>query len=139
MSKLGVGKEIVTNCSKCKLELAHIIVAMRDELTPYKVQCKTCKSTHAFKAPKAAKTTTRKKTTRKPRVSAAEKIQNLWDTAMAKQTEPASKYSIKTKFEIGEILEHPKFGAGVVEKHIDNNKIEVVFQTDIKVLIHNKG
>jgi hypothetical protein len=138
MSKLGVGKELVTNCSKCKLELAHIIVAMRDEVTPYKIQCKTCKSTHTFKVKKAPSTATRKKTTRKPRVSAAEKIANLWNDAMSKQTDPAVPYSIRTKFEIGQILDHPKFGAGVVEKHIDNNKVEVVFQTDVKVLIHNK-
>jgi len=136
MSKLGVGKEIVTNCSKCKLELAHLIVAMKDELTPYKVQCKTCKTTHSFKAPKAA--ATKKKTTRKPRVSAAEKILKIWEGAMSKSKEDPTPYSIRTKFEIGEILDHPKFGAGVVEKQIDNNKIEVVFQTEVKVLIHNK-
>ncbi|EQC44121.1 hypothetical protein [Bacteriovorax sp. DB6_IX] len=138
MSKLGVGKEIVTYCSKCKLELAHIIVAMRDEVTPYKVQCKTCKSTHAFKIKKAATATRKKSTTRKPRVSAEQKIMNLWDEAKSKQTEDAAPYSIRTKFEIGQFIDHPKFGEGVVDKHIDNNKIEVVFQKDIRVLIHNK-
>ncbi|OIQ19727.1 MAG: hypothetical protein BM556_04390 [Bacteriovorax sp. MedPE-SWde] len=136
MSKLGVGKEIVTNCSKCKLELAHLIVAMKDELTPHKVQCKTCKSTHTFKTKKAP--AAKKKTTRKPRVSAADKITNAWEAGMSKQDGDLTKYSPKTKFEIGELIDHPTFGSGVVDKQIDNNKIQVIFKTDIKVLIHNK-
>lgn len=137
MSKIGVGKEIVTSCSKCKLELAHLIVAMRDEVTPYKVQCKTCGSNHSFKVKKVAK---RRATTgtKKKRVTAAEKILNIWEDAMENLDGDPIKYSIKTVFEAGQVIDHPKFGPGLIEKVIDANKIEVVFKTDVKILMHAK-
>ena len=47
-------------------------------------------------------------------------------------------YSIKHKFEIGDVLNHPTFGPGLVEKALDANKIEVTFRGQIKVLMHNK-
>lgn len=138
MSKIGVGKEIVTHCSKCKLELAHIIVAMRDEATPHKVQCKTCGSNHSYKIKKVATARKRTATGRKPRVSAAEKVFNLWEEGMKKFKGDAIPYSIKTKFEVGQVINHVKFGPGVVEKNIDSNKIEVIFEKDVKILMHNK-
>lgn len=138
MSNIGVGKEIVTHCSKCKLDLAHIIVVMKDEATPLRVQCKTCNSNHSFKVQKIA-APKRKVGARnsKPRVSAADKLLNIWEAAMKKSKETIP-YSIKTKFEVGQVLDHPTFGPGVVEKAIDANKIEVVFKTSSKVLMHAK-
>ncbi len=47
-------------------------------------------------------------------------------------------YSIKAKFDQGDIIDHPKFGPGVVDKLIDADKIEVIFRHDIKTLMHNK-
>ena len=139
MSDLGVGKEIVTHCSKCKLDLAHLIVAMKDPATPHKVMCNTCKSTHAFKSKKVASpSAARKKATRKPRVTTEQKIINAWEEAMGKLEGDPIKYSIKHKFEIGDILEHPNFGTGVVDKALDANKVEVTFKGIIKVLMHNK-
>src|SRR5262245_2145312 len=47
----GVGKEILAYCTSCKMDLAHLVVAMKGDQAA-KVECKTCKKTHAFKAPK---------------------------------------------------------------------------------------
>jgi hypothetical protein len=137
MSKLGVGKEIVTYCSKCKLDLAHTIVVMKDDVTPLKVECRTCGSIHNFKA-KGSATAKKKTKTRAPRRSAEEKNISLWEEAMSKnETEPV-KYSIKSNFSAGQIIDHPKFGQGVVDKLIDADKVEVIFRTTTKTLIHNK-
>ncbi|EQC47399.1 hypothetical protein [Bacteriovorax sp. Seq25_V] len=142
MSQIGVGKEIVTYCSKCKLDLAHIIVVMKDEKTPMRVQCKTCNSNHSFKEKKVAVAgkTRRTSTGRivKPRMSSEEKIFNVWDKAVKGSKEAPIKYSIRTKFLEGQLIEHPTFGTGVVDKMIDANKIEVVFEKCIKVLMHAK-
>ena len=137
MSELGVGKEVVTYCSKCGLDLAHIIEVMESPTTPLRVKCKTCGASHKFKVKKAAKAKSTR--TRKPRVSAEQKLLNIWEDAIAKAKGESVKYSIKTKFNIGEIVDHPKFGLGVVEKALDANKIEVVFKTTSKVLMHNKA
>lgn len=142
MSEIGVGKEIVTYCSKCKLDLAHIIVVMKDEKTPMRVQCKTCKSNHSFKEKKVAVVAKPRRLASgrlaKPRQTSEEKIFNVWDKAMKSSTVDPIKYSIKTKFLEGQIIDHPSWGTGVVEKMIDANKIEVVFRTCTKVLMHAK-
>lgn len=139
MSNLGVGKEIVTYCSKCKLDLAHLIVAMKDSETPHKVLCNTCKTTHAYKAKKVATpSAARKSGTPKKRISTEDKIINIWEKAMAKLEGEPIAYNIRQKFEIGDVIGHPTFGPGLVDKNLDANKIEVVFRGTIKVLMHNK-
>ncbi|MFG1500781.1 hypothetical protein ABMA70_11305 [Halobacteriovorax sp. XZX-3] len=139
MSKLGVGKEIVTYCSKCKLDLAHLIVAMKDADTPYKVLCNTCKATHAYKPKKVASpSATRRKAPAKKRISTEDKIINVWENALQKLEGEPIAYNIRHKFEVGDILAHPTFGPGLVEKSLDANKIEVLFRGSIKILMHNK-
>ena len=141
MSAIGVGKEILSNCSKCKLILAHIIVTMKSATEPDKVQCKTCKSTQSFKDPSAKKKKTSVarviKSARSSKKS-TETVGELWTKALNKSTTENKDYSIKGSFQTGDVINHPTFGQGVVEKLIDNNKIEVLFQDDYRTLMHKK-
>ncbi|MGZ3789720.1 MAG: hypothetical protein ACXVLQ_14420 [Bacteriovorax sp.] len=146
MAELSVGKEVLSHCSKCKLTLAHIIVTMKDSKSPDKVMCKTCKATHTFKDPSAAtaKASVNKviksakskssRSSRKP----TESVGEIWSKAINKNTAHTKAYSIKESFLAGDVIDHPTFGQGVVERLIDNNKIEVLFQDDYRTLMHKK-
>ncbi len=134
-SNLGAGKEVLAYCSKCKLALAHIIVSMKSNTTVGKVECKTCHATHAFKDP-SAKPKTRLSSLKKG-PSKAEQNTNMWEKAMKDNGRKHHPYSISSKFSLGDIITHPKFGDGVVDRMVDNNKIEVIFKGDVKTLIHN--
>ncbi len=142
MAELSVGKEVLSQCNKCKLILAHIIVTMKDTKNPDKVQCKTCKGTHSFKDPGATKRKTSVdrviKSARSSKKASTDSIAELWNKAMNKSTTGSKEYSIKASFITGDIISHPTFGQGVVEKLIDNNKIEVLFQDDYRTLMHKK-
>ncbi|MFA6236610.1 MAG: hypothetical protein WC635_04710 [Bacteriovorax sp.] len=146
MAEINVGKEVLSNCNKCKLTLAHIIVTMKDSKTPDKVQCKTCKATHAFKDPGAAKAKTSvdkviksaKAKSRTGSKKSTETVGELWTKAIGKNTTGTKSYTIKGSFSSGDIIDHPTFGQGVVEKLIDDNKIEVLFQDDYRTLMHKK-
>ena len=146
MAELSVGKEVLSNCSKCKLILAHIIVTMKDTKTADKVQCKTCKATHSFKDPSAKKTKTSvdkviksaKAKSRSGGRKSTETVAELWNKAIGKNSTDSKTYTIKGSFITGDIIDHPTFGQGVVEKLIDNNKIEVLFQDDYRTLMHKK-
>ncbi len=146
MAEISVGKEVLSYCSKCKLTLAHIIVTMKDSKTPDKVQCKTCKATHAFKDPSAAKAKTSvnkviktaKAKSRTGSRKSTETVGELWTKAINKNTTGTKDYTIKGSFITGDVIDHPTFGQGVVEKLIDNNKIEVLFQDDYRTLLHKK-
>jgi hypothetical protein len=133
--KFTVGKEVLSYCGKCKLNLAHTIVSMKDVNTIAKVECRTCKATHAFKDPSTKQKkvrSTRKRTTRKM-VSVGE----LWTEEMAKVSGKPIPYTIRTSFAKGDLIDHKKFGPGIVQELLDD-KIEVLFQHDIKTLVHGK-
>ena len=55
MSTLIAGQEVDDQCTKCKLFLAHTIVAM-DGTNIIKVECKTCHSVHKYRGKKAKST-----------------------------------------------------------------------------------
>lgn len=138
MSELSVGKEVLSYCGRCKLTLAHLIVSMKDTATLGKVECKTCNATHAYKDPskvkaKKAVTGARRKTKKEASIA------DIWLEAVNNSSAKSQAYSIKTKFNIGDIVDHPKFGPGVIERLIDADKIQVIFRHDIKTLIHNKN
>ncbi len=143
MSSIGVGKEILSQCNKCKLILAHIIVTMKTATDPDKVMCKTCKSTHTYKDPSAKKKkATIEKVIKNNRLASGKRtsqtLGEIWTSAISKAAAPSVAYSIRSSFKIGDVIDHPNFGQGIVEKLIDNNKIEVLFKEDYKTLLHNK-
>ncbi|MCK5882282.1 MAG: hypothetical protein KAG61_01230 [Bacteriovoracaceae bacterium] len=142
MSQVSAGKDILSYCNKCKMALSHTITVMKDINTVGKVMCNTCKGVHAYKDPNAAaKKATRKKSTSPGRKSAsakAELLENKWQAdVMGSKNEP-QKYSPKSQFVIGDIIDHPKFGMGVVEATMEADKLDILFQTGNKILVHNK-
>lgn len=143
MSAIGVGKEILSQCNKCKLILAHIIVTMKDATDPDKVMCKTCKGTHSYKDPSAKKKkATIDKVIKNHKVASGKKITQsvaeIWTQALSTSQAPAVAYSIRTNYKKGDVISHPNFGDGIVERLIDSNKIEVLFKDEYKTLLHNK-
>jgi DNA-directed RNA polymerase subunit M/transcription elongation factor TFIIS len=136
MTKFTVGKEVISHCSKCKLNLAHTIVSMKDTSTIAKVECRTCKTTHAFKDPATKSKKVKKKTGRKSQRKMVS-VGELWVEEMAKVSGKPTPYSVRSSFEKGDLIDHKKFGPGIVQELIDD-KIEVLFQHDIKLLVHGK-
>lgn len=137
MSEFAAGKEVLSYCGKCKLSLAHIIVSMKDTTHIGKVTCNTCKATHAYKDPatKTKKVKSKTQGTRKSRKSIS--VGELWTEEMNKASGKAREYGIREVFANGEIIDHKKFGPGIVQNTIED-KIEVLFQHEIKLLVHGK-
>ncbi len=136
--QLSAGKEILSYCGKCQLKLAHIIMSMKDAVTPHKVQCKTCNSVHQYKSQATAT-----KTRTSPKAKATVHVRSaseLWTEAMRINGHKNKKsYSIKAKFQVGDVISHPSFGEGFVQANLSNDRIEVLFQSDIKNLVHGKN
>lgn len=138
MSQLTVGKDVLSYCTKCKLNLGHTIVAMKDSVHIAKVKCNTCLTIHSYKDPstssKQNKTRT-KKTSSVP--SKVISVSDLWMDKMSNTKKKSMPYAMDAKFHEGDIIDHVKFGPGIVEKVVDD-KIEVIFRHEIKTLVHNK-
>lgn len=131
----SAGKEVLSYCGKCKLPLGHTIVSMKDPQTIGKVQCNTCQATHMYKDPATKSKKVKSTGTRKKKKTIS--VNDLWMEEMGKAGGKSVKYTIKETFEVGDILDHKKFGPGIVQNLIDD-KIEVLFQHEIKLLVHGK-
>ena len=138
LSKKKIGSDIDSWCGTCQLVLAHTIEAMVGD-KPARVHCNTCKSQHSYNptppdsAPRQRDAL--KGQTRPPARARANRYQALLrekDSAVAKP------YSPKDKYEPGDVLEHATFGRGVATAVKDGSKIEVLFQTGSKTLVHGR-
>jgi hypothetical protein len=132
-----VGNEVLAYCTSCKMDLNNVIVAMKGDRIA-KVQCLTCKKEHVFKAPKGATEPKAKtKRARKEKEPEGNPIEAEWEKLMAAHRDaPMKPYGMKSKFALGDKIKHPNFGEGIVSRLIYPNKLEIIFQKDLKVLIH---
>lgn len=76
------------------------------------------------------------KRTRKE-LSPEEVAEQAWKAALAPhEGKPAVAYRATEKFGVDQVLEHAKFGRGIV-KRVDGTKVEVLFQSGAKLLAHD--
>jgi hypothetical protein len=132
----SVGGYIDAWCTKCKLELGHTIVAIVDDF-PKKVKCNTCQGQHNYKTKPAERSRTKAAGTarkRKAKESTYEKY-----LALLKEADVANvkKYGMKDNFEKDQVIDHTKFGTGIVTAVINPNKIEILFKDGTKLLGQN--
>ncbi len=74
------------------------------------------------------------KPTKSPEEVAAQKAERAWKDAIGDRDEGAARaYRISERFTVGELLNHKKFGLGVVKSLVDG-KIEVLFKDGARVL-----
>lgn len=152
--KPKTGGEIDAYCTKCRLDLTHRIIAMVGDVVK-KVECKTCGSHHLYRRPKTErdaaharlekKAADRKaaaasggsptsggnsKSARAERAERAEReLTQTWEHAIAGQPTTAFKpYRVSQTFGTGELVRHPKFGDGVVQRVLDPSKVEILFK-----------
>lgn len=133
-----VGADILSYCTRCRMELAHVVVSMLDG-NASKVHCKTCQSVHKHRGAPGT-TTARKKGTRKaakPRKSI--RAADLWEQRMASAKSDTVPYQVNGQFTQGDLINHVHFGIGIVEEVRDNSKILVLFRQGEKILIHGRS
>jgi hypothetical protein len=136
---LKPGENVDSWCGKCKRILAHTIEAVvGDKLA--RVLCNTCKAQHGYKANEPSSVSRQLRRTQadaapRPARTRANRYQQL---LKEKDKAGARSYSIKDRYAEGDVLEHPNFGFGVATAVKDGTKIEVLFESGTKVLIHGK-
>ena len=133
------GGEVDTYCSRCALELAHVIVAMNGPRI-VRVQCKTCKTVHGFHAPAAPGGERAKRAPREGGHRGGAIGDNAYDQVMrGRDISRARPYRPVLQYETNDVLSHPTFGIGAVTKVLADNKIEAAFRSGLKVLVHGRG
>ena len=139
----AVAKSVYTDCKKCGAERYHTVIAHKTA-TSAKVECETCHSKKTYKISTAAKDLTSggAKPKRAPSVRGAAgraaahetEYQTLLQDTLTAET---ATYSMKLKFPLKARIQHPKFGLGVVKTSYPD-KVEIVFQDEVRSLVHNR-
>jgi hypothetical protein len=138
MGKISVGSDVEAYCTKCKIVLAHTVVAM-GATKPRRVKCNTCDGEHNYRASKPAAKTPAKKGERKTRAT-TRKTRQSWEEVMKEaESKPHKKYSMSGSFGEGDWIEHATFGLGCVQSFIAPNKITVRFADSTKLLVCNRS
>ncbi len=146
LSDIRVGGEIDAVCTRCRILTNHRIVAMVDGLVR-RVICLTCQSQHNYrqppgeKRPAAAKTVRVAKEMKKTSApSGGARVFAQWMQSrdnLSASGEASRPYDFKEKYAPGQAICHAKFGLGFVQRIIPPNKMEVMFENEIKTLAMN--
>lgn len=144
-----VAKSFYTLCKKCEAERYHVVLAHTSEKSA-KIKCEVCGSQKSYTLPRtakkasastAAKGTAPKTPGRRGKNSEesrrASHLAEYESLLQANDANPTQTYSMKAKFENNHKLNHPKFGLGII-RSAQPEKIEVVFQDEVRSLIHNR-
>ena len=129
MSKKEPGGTIDSWCGKCKMILAHTIEAMVGS-KPVRVHCNTCQSQHSYRATEPGKAG--------PRAGTGSRPARYKTLLSGSNPSEAKTYSPKDTYRAGDVLQHPMFGVGVTTAVKDVSKIEVLFESGSKLLVHGR-
>jgi hypothetical protein len=134
--QIQAGSSVESMCKRCKTVTDHHVVVMEGDKIA-KVECKVCGGRHAFQSakpepkPKAAPRTPRVPSAAAQRKQSAA-VEALWEKNVA-GANPLP-YAMTSSFKSGDIITHPTFGLGHVQKMISANTIEVLFQDGVRNL-----
>ncbi len=140
----AVGADVEALCSKCG-DVWHVVVAKVGEQI-VRVLCKECGGQHRYRSPHGAPKEKRSPPSMKermnapPRTAAASKapVERFEKPAVAADlTKPVRQYAASLRYDVGERVEHPQFGQGVIEL-AEPGKITVFFATGRRVLAQSK-
>jgi len=128
------------------MNLVHSIVALVAG-RPKRVECMTCASQHNYREPKessrpqarTSRARASKGTRSRVTAAAASEMQRRqqWQALVANQSSESFRpYSTTETFALGELVLHRKFGAGYVSEVLPEGKLNVMFESGAKTLVH---
>lgn len=153
------GDEIESHCLKCKTLTNHMITAMTSN-TIAKCQCNTCGAIHRYRPPvpeekKAPPSTLRRRDgiltksnqgmtsaskNKTPQKRVSRGALNFDALSKGRHSSAAIPYTMDVTLVVGDLINHPTFGLGVVISTIPPEKAQITFQEQgTKILICKLG
>jgi len=145
----SVGELIDAYCLRCKLTLSHVVL-FEVRGTIQKVKCRTCGAEHKYRdlKPEIKPGESPLKRTRARQGASAspssplgrgkptlkewtQKIEDLKDEGDIRI------YSLRESFSRGDVIRHPTFGIGFVEKVLSETRMDVLFKDALRRMAMN--
>jgi hypothetical protein len=137
----SIGENIDAYCLKCKLVLAHVVLFKVDGVVS-RVKCKTCGAEHKYRGtlPAAKKPASARAPsvtrTKKPATATVNDAPLQWDLKSRNMPQKTSirNYSVKETYKVNDVINHPIFGMGFVEKVVTDKIVSVLFNDSVKMM-----
>lgn len=141
-----VGNAIDGYCKTCRTDTSQTILEIEGNQIR-SVRCQTCSGEGPFRSPRARtkaglrEVAAKRKTKPPPRRSKkkqedpAEIYRQLIEGRDLSEAEP---YKLKNALDEGDLIDHPKFGIGIVMSVIESTKVNVVFEDRPRIMICNR-
>ena len=126
-----VGGELDSYCSHCKRSTLHTVVSMLREV-PAKVLCKVCDARHQYNPIIV-------KESRKKHGRILPKTRALWEEALSSVDSKVLPYDATLTYQVEQVVDHPHFGKGVIVRTYEQFKMEVLFEDQVRRLVHNRS
>lgn len=132
---IQAGSSVESKCKKCATVTDHHVVTMAGEKIA-KVECKVCNARHAYASPRAEPKEKKPATPRPGKAALASSKQALalaeqWEKLVTPCAKPLT-YNMARTFQIGDVIDHPIFGLGYVQKFMKPCTAEVQFKDAIR-------
>jgi len=137
IDKTPVATAMVTRCSKCKLEVRHVVISHNREGIVSKVKCNTCGSEHRY-YPERKRLALKK--IREEAAKVAEKNRQAQKYARLlerNQKKKVKTYHMSKNYSDNDVIDHKTFGKGIIIK-VNYQKMDVLFETSFRLLACNK-
>jgi hypothetical protein len=134
MPTFRVAGEVDAFCTRCKLNLAHTIVAMVGSKIA-RVRCNTCGGEHAFRTEDSSR---RSSVTSSQRPTRQRTVLSFADRLAASNPAEATPYNPKLAYTLDQLISHPTFGLGIVTA-LREDKMDVAFKAIEKTLVQRRG
>ncbi len=130
----AVAKKVFYPCKKCGIDRYQVVMAHVNSRSA-KLECEVCKTKNTLKleSDKPARAGAPRKTTSRGAAHVAR-----WQELREKSSGSPTPYNMKTAFNAGAALEHPKFGLGFVTM-VSGQTMQVVFEDAERALVHGRS
>jgi hypothetical protein len=137
MATHRVGGEVDATCTRCKMDLAHTILAMVGSKIA-RVRCNTCGSDHVYRGTQSSS----RSAAARPRSVSGEKtpktIVGFDEQLAALDVGKALDYRPDQAFVVDQVVRHPTFGLGIV-RAVRQDKMDVAFKSAERTLVQGRS
>ena len=138
---LEPGSYIQAFCTRCKASLRHTVVALVSGV-PKRVRCNTCGGEHVYRAAAAPQEPDERPAAARKAPAARPTKQGTAEAAWNEQLALAQAkgrhgrtYAATDSYRSGDVMDHPAFGPGIVQRVLEPGKILVLFRTGARTLV----
>jgi hypothetical protein len=122
------GDSIKARCTKCRKNTDHVIVTMV-EGAPVMVQCNTCNRQHKYRPPTSSKASPRRT------IDPKDVERKEWKALRPGMNgNMATDYSMTASYRVRDLINHPVFGLGLVQRIVGPRKVAVLFEDGEKTM-----